>query len=98
MLVCTGIAIVVNSIPNRFLIDYKFRYQFYDLLPNLVASLLMCGVVMLVGILPLNHFWLLLLQILVGMVSYVLIVGIMKNDSFRFYCSVLKKVVKGRKS
>ena len=97
MLVCTGIAIVVNSIPNRFLIGYKFRYQFYDLLPNLVASLLMCGIVMLVGLIPLGHLGLLLLQILVGMISYVLIVAILKNDSFQFYCSVAKKFLRGRK-
>ena len=92
-IVCALIATVVNSVPNRKLIGYKLRYQCYDLLVNLATSVVMCIAVSFVGRLPFGAFYLLLLQVLVGVVVYITINAVIRNSSFMYLLNALKKAV-----
>ena len=89
--VCTLIAIIVNSIPNKKLIDYSFKAQILDLLPNLITSSLMCACVTLVGRLQMNHVISLLLQIFTGAVVYLILNIVIKNSSLMYIVHMVKE-------
>ena len=91
LLVCTGIQVFVNSIPNRKLIGYKGIYQLMDLLPNLLMSVVMCVSVMLVGLLNLNSVLLLVIQIVSGMLIYLLLAIITRNSSVTYLLNMIKR-------
>lgn len=97
--ICTILATIVNTYPNRKLIGYKYRYQIMDILPNLVMSVIMGAVVYLVDYLPMSLFLKLLLQLLVGATSYLFLSVITKNSSFEYLLGILKakKATKGGK-
>lgn len=89
--VCTCIALIVNSIPNQILLGYKFKYQLLDILPNLVTSIIMCVIVSFIGKLNLNIYILLLLQVLTGIVVYLLLNIIIKNSSLLYIVNFIKE-------
>lgn len=88
---CTCIALIVNSIPNQILLGYKFKYQLLDILPNLVTSIIMCVIVSFIGKLNLNIYILLLLQVLTGIVVYLLLNIIIKNSSLLYIVNFIKE-------
>lgn len=92
--ICTAVAIVVNSIPNRKLIDYRFRQQIFDLVPNLLTAAVMCIAVLLVGRLAINKLLLLALQVATGLVVYVALSLFTRNDSFYYILNLLKSYIK----
>ncbi len=96
MIVCTVVAILVNCVPNRSLIGYGFRWQIMDLLPNLILAAIMCGVVLLVGIISLPLPLLLLLQIGVGAAVYILLSVITRNANFFYVWKMVRTYVKRR--
>lgn len=83
-IVCTLIQILVNSLPNRWIIGYKFKDQFVDLFPSLFASLIMCCLVFLVGNTS-KDFGILTLvkQILVGVCSYAVLIAVFNRKGIR---------------
>ncbi len=93
-IVCTLIATVINTFPNRKLIGYKYRYQLADILPNLIISLIMGGVILLMNRLPLAPLWLLLLQLVAGVALYLVLSLITRNQSFLYLCGTLKQFLK----
>ncbi|MGN1026182.1 MAG: lipopolysaccharide biosynthesis protein [Faecousia sp.] len=93
-IVCTLIAVVINTFPNRKLIGYRYRWQLADILPNLILSACMCIVVVLVGKLPLPPGPLLAVQVLTGVVVYVALSIITKNESFHYLLDFGKQIVK----
>ena len=61
-----------------------------DLIPNLLLAAAMGVVVHCVSYLPLNTFWMLLAQVLVGVAAYVGLSIFTKNDNFKYLLSTLK--------
>ena len=88
------IAIIVNSVPNIFLIGYKIRYQVADLVPNLLTSVLMALAVMALGFLKMNPCLKLSFQVVVGIVLYVGISFLIKNKSI----NTLRTLIAGFRS
>ena len=90
-LICVIIQIVVNSIPNKRLIDYNYRFQIYDILKSIVAALLMGIIVMLFGKFVTLNIWLkLIIQLIIGIFTYIIISLIIKNDSIKYLIDILK--------
>lgn len=83
LVVCTTIQVLVNSIPNRKLIGYKISYQLLDLMPNLVQSVVMFGMVKLVELISIKPIYILGIQIIVGVAVYLLISLITRNESVK---------------
>ena len=69
--VTTVVSCFINAYPNKSLIDYSYAEQMKDILPSLIASLVMCGVVLAVGWLDWAPILVLAVQIIVGVVVYV---------------------------
>ena len=93
-ILCTLVACLVNTWPNRKLIGYKYRYQIMDILPNLALSVLMGAVVLLVGKLALPRILLLGVQILTGGCAYVVLSLISKNENFLYLLGFCKQLLK----
>lgn len=85
-------ASIVNSFPNRKILDYGYRKQIIDLLPNLILSIIMGIVVYFVGFLPINKLLLLILQILTGCIIYVILNLAVKNKNLFYFINILKDV------
>lgn len=94
-LLCTVIAVTVNSIPNKYLIGYSYENQAEDLVLNLVSSIIMGGVVSCLGFcIPLKTFPLLLVQILSGVIIYLLLSLLCKNKNMYFIYGILLQYTK----
>ena len=90
----TVIATIVNTHPNTKLIGYSYRMQILDLFPNLSCSLLMGVMVYLVRVLfrePTVSVF--ILQIIVGVVSYIFLSVITKNDNIAYLLGFLKNTL-----
>lgn len=86
--------IILNSYPNQKIIGYRIIEQFTDILPNLVISIIMSLVVFAIGFLPLDSLILLIIQVIFGIVLYVALSIMTKNNEFFFIIEVLKKIRK----
>ncbi len=97
-IVNTLIATAVNTYPNRKLIGYRYRMQIMDLLPNLLTAAVMGGAVYAMNFIPMNAVLLLCLQIVAGAVIYVLLSVVTRNENFKYFLDMLKKILKKGKA
>jgi O-antigen/teichoic acid export membrane protein len=95
-IVCTMIALVINTYPTRKLIGYYYRYQLQDLLPNLLIAGIMAAVVLLIGMLSLNNLLLLIVQIAAGVVVYVALSIVTRNENFRYLLEFILQIIQRR--
>lgn len=89
-LLCTFVALVINTLPNRALIGYRYSFQLTDILPNLGCAVVMGGLVFLLGRLAMPVYLLLPLQILAGIMLYVLLSIVTKNENFAYLLDLIK--------
>lgn len=101
--ICALLASVINSIPNRKLIGYRYIDQIKDLGVNMLLAAAMAGCVYLVGLIGLSIYWSLILKVLTGAVVYVLLSVVTKNKSFKYILRIVtqkfarKRIVNQRK-
>lgn len=88
--VTTLLSSFVNAFPNQKLIGYTYMEQVRDMLPSALASLVMCGCVLAIGLLGLNDLTTLILQIVVGVVLYVIISAAAGLKPFKMLLKVMK--------
>lgn len=88
------IAQIVNSIPNKSLLNYGYIDQLKDVLPTLALSGVMGIVVYYIGILPLPQLLGVVVQILTGMIIYIVGSYLLRFDEFRYIMSKYKLLVK----
>lgn len=93
----TFISCFVNASPNKKLIGYSYFEQIKDILPSFMISVVMLGGVLLVGQLALPTIAVLALQVLTGIVIYVLISAVFRVESFIILMNMGKKVICNRK-
>ena len=83
---------IINAWPNKKLIHYKFSEQISDILPQLILSICMSLIVLGIGILPINIYILLFLQITTGFIFYILSSKILKLESYNYILSSIKNL------
>ncbi len=88
------ISMIINMIPNKKLIGYSMHEQVLDLMPPILISAFMGCCVWMVGMLKINTFALLIIQVVIGVVIYLLCSWIFKVDSFLYISSTLKEYLK----
>lgn len=96
-LVTSVLSQIINSWPNRKLLDYKYTDQFKDMLPQILLSLGMGAVVYCVSFIGLNDILTLLIQITLGGVLYVAGSKLFKIDSFEYLSSMILGFLKKRR-
>lgn len=85
------ICIFINLSPSKKLVDYGWNEQIKDVLPTLAVSLIMGGVVYVCGYLPLNIYFVLGIQILVGAIMYYILCRILKLDGYEYLMMYAKQ-------
>ena len=97
-MVVTGIiGTLINAYPNRLLLDYSFTEQWKDLMPALILSLVMCGVVYSVLFLGLPVWATLVLQIGVGVVVYMGLAWVLGLESLTYVLNTVREYFPRRK-
>ena len=93
-IVCTCVATIVNTYPNRKLIGYSYRLQLLDILPNLLIAVIMGVCVISMGQLNLSPFLLLIVQIATGAILYVVLSIVTRNSNFTYMLNILKQFIR----
>lgn len=94
MLVTSFLSQLINSWPNRKLLNYKYSDQVKDIMPNILIS-----VVMGFCVLQIEHFHLpdivtLLLQIIFGAIIYIICARVTKNESYNYLLNIIHPYIK----
>ena len=89
------IGLIINSYPNKKLLSYSFAEQIKDIIPSLILSMFMGVIVYCVGLINLPYLWLLILQIVTGIIAYVSFCLIFKVDNFKYCLSLIKSLCNG---
>ena len=85
------IAIIINSFPNRKIINYKLLEQIKDVSPYFIMSLIMFGVVFPIYFLPLKNWLILIIQIPVGVAVYFGLSALFRPEAFIFCANILRR-------
>lgn len=89
---------IVNTFPNKYLLNYSYMEQIVDLLPALINSLIMGCLVYLLNYLDLNVRILLITQILLGIVIYIILSKLSRNDSYKYIIDTIREMTKKKKT
>ena len=84
------ISMIINMVPNGKLINYTVKEQMLDFLPALTISILMGILVHTVTLLEFNSILTLVLQLFVGILTYIGSSIIFKIDSFVYLLDTIK--------
>lgn len=97
LLITSVLSQVINSWPNRKLLCYGYLEQIRDILPNVGLAVVMGVVVLTIEHLSLNHYSMLLSQVIVGMIVYLGCSALMKVESYLYVKSMVINIYRHRK-
>lgn len=80
---------LINAYPNKNLLSYGLKEQLMDMLPSFVISVIMGVLVFAIGILKVPIIISLLIQLITGVVSYVLLAKILKLEVFLYLSNII---------
>lgn len=83
------VSTLINSYPNKRLLKYSYLEQLKDILPSVALAGIMGALVYLVSLLNYNIYATLLLQIVVGIVSYAALAKLFKIESFDYFLRMI---------
>lgn len=87
----TFISQVINSWPNKRLLEYSYADQIKDMLPSILLSVFMGACVLCVQFIGLNDILTLLIQVPLGALIYVVGSVVFRLDSFTYLFGIVKK-------
>jgi O-antigen/teichoic acid export membrane protein len=93
MLASDIICQIINSWPNKKLINYGYLEQLKDILPSIILAWVMGGIVYCVNFLGLHEFITLAIQIPLGVAVYTLGAKLFKMESFDYLLTVIKSII-----
>ena len=90
MAVLTSLFTILNAYPNIKFLGYSFKEQMKDLLPSAIISIIMATIIYIIGkLLPINELYSLIVQVISGVVIYILLSYFFHNKELKFMCSIL---------
>ena len=94
LLVTSVLCQIINSWPNKKLLNYNYLAQLKDMLPQIILSIVMGTIVFSIQFASLNDVATLVIQIITGAVIYTLLSKIFNIESFNYITKAIKKVIK----
>lgn len=94
LLISTLASMIINSWPNKRLLDYSFIEQMKDILPSILLAVGMGIVVYFIGLFPIPTLPLLFIQVICGGVIYVLGSEIIKLESYMYVKEIVFSFVR----
>jgi len=90
LIITSVLSQIINSYPNKKLLNYRYTDQLRDMLPQIGLSCLMGAIVYCVTFLNLNEWLTLLIQVPLGVVIYIVGSKLLRIDSFEYVCNIAK--------
>ena len=87
------VALIINVAPNKKYLNYGFIEQMKDMMPHFALSVLMAIIVFLVGMIKINKYLLLVIQIVVGAGFYLIASIVLKLETYQYFINLLKKLL-----
>lgn len=97
LLISTISGMIINSWPNKKLLNYSFLEQMKDILPSIFLAVGMGVVVYLIGRLPVPTLPLLIIQVICGGVIYIMGSALLKLEPFEYLVGIIKPMVQKRR-
>ena len=88
--------VLVNTFPCRKYLNYSFRDQFKDIMPNLLTAGLMAIIVYLINLIAFSPLIALLIQIPLAFLLYIGVSALTKNESYVYLKNEVKTLIKKR--
>lgn len=94
LLVTSVLSQIINSWPNKKLMNYSYIEQLKDILPGLLLAAFMGGCVYCVNFLHLNNWLTLIIQVPLGAIIYIGLSALFKLESFTYILNMIKPVIR----
>lgn len=93
LLVTSVLAQIINSWPNKKLMNYSYLEQLKDILPGILLAAFMGGCVYCVNFLHLSNWLTLIIQVPLGAVIYIGLSALLKLESFTYCWNMVKPII-----
>lgn len=90
LLLSSVISQIINSWPNKKLLEYGYLEQVKDFMPSIILAVIMGVCVYFIGFLPLPKIVLLLIQVIIGASIYIGFSEILKMEEYKYLINMLK--------
>lgn len=97
MIIVGIISIIINTFPNKILLDYSLTEQWRDILPALILSTIMSGAAYCVMFLDMSALVTIILQIIVGVSVYLGLSWLLDIESLTYLTNTMKDYFLNRK-
>lgn len=97
LLISTLTSMIINSWPNKKLLDYSFLEQMKDILPSICLAIGMGVAVYLIGYLPVPTLPLLLIQVICGGFFYIIGSAVFRLEPFHYLIGIIRPVIQKRR-
>lgn len=87
---------IINTYPNKKLLNYSYLEQLKDIAPCVLISVFMAAVVYLIGLININYIVLLAIQIVAGATIYFGFSALFRIDSLNYSIELIKKLYNKR--
>ena len=87
---------IINSWPNKKLLDYSYVQQLKDILPSTILAVIMGAIVYCFNFINLGNVITLIIQVIVGGIIYIIGSKLLKIDTFEYILDILKGFRKKR--
>ena len=96
MVVFNFLCVFINLAPNVKLLNYKIHEQILDAVPTLVISVVMGMIISLLRYTHMDNLGLLGSQTLIGIISYIFLCHIFKEQSYTYLLNLIKVKLKNK--
>jgi len=97
LLVSSVLSQIINSWPNKKLLNYSYLQQLKDIFPSILLAVVMGGIVYCWNFVGLGTIVTLTLQVITGGAVYIAGAKLFKNDSFDYVLETVKGLFKRKK-
>lgn len=94
LLVTSVLSQIINSWPNKKLMDYSYIEQLKDILPGIGLAAFMGCCVYCVNLLHLNNWLTLIIQVPLGAVIYIGLSALLRLESFTYVLNMIKPAIR----
>lgn len=97
LLITSVLGQIINSWPNKRLMNYSYLEQIKDMLPQIGLSIFMGAIVYIVQFIGLNDILTLLIQVPVGAIIYICCSKLFHIDSYEYLVNIVKCLLHNQK-
>ncbi len=93
LLVSSVLSQIINSWPNKKLLNYSYLSQIKDIIPSILLACFMGGIVYSINFIGMNPLPTLIIQIVVGAAIYIGLAKLFKYESYGYIMDYFKKLL-----